>query len=328
MTKYKSTSPNLWQGHIDGTSKDVLRWHQVIQHIDLDEKDPEAPLEYQQGIALLGFCCDAGAEKSRPGAKLAPTAIRRACCNLPFIESETGLFDAGDVFADKDNPEPGQQLLGEKIKQLRRSGYLPIVLGGGHEVSYGIFSGLQPFPGKAEFGIISFDAHFNLQEAGYKGAFDETSIWQMRQFCQQQGHPFHYVAIGIQQYFNTRKLFARARDIAAVHFLAEDFTNDQLEHLLQVVNGIIGNCDLIQLSLDMDVFASAHAPGVNTPTFNGIAPNSMFKRLLRHIMLSGKVASVDISGANPEYDENKRTINLAASIVFDLVQAADKNAAW
>jgi formiminoglutamase len=78
----------------------------------------------------------------------------------------------------------------------------------------------------------------------------------------------------------------------------------------------------------MDVFASPFAPGVSAPSFNGIAPNAMFKRLLRHIVLSGKVNTVDISEVNPIYDVDNRTARLASAFVFDIVQAADINAEY
>jgi formiminoglutamase len=78
----------------------------------------------------------------------------------------------------------------------------------------------------------------------------------------------------------------------------------------------------------MDVFASPFAPGVSAPAFNGIAPNAMFKRLLRHIILSGKVSTVDISEVNPMFDVDNRTARLASAFVFDIVQAADINAEY
>jgi len=50
--------------------------------------------------------------------------------------------------------------------------------------------------------------------------------------------------------------------------------------------------------------------------------------LLRHIILSGKVASVDIAEVNPAYDIDNRTARLAAALIFDMVQAADMNAEY
>ena len=94
------------------------------------------------------------------------------------------------------------------------------------------------------------------------------------------------------------------------------------------INAVMANSDILQLTIDMDVFAACHAPGVSALSYNGIAPNAMFKRLLRHIVFSGKVWSVDIAELNPRYDIDSRTARLAASLIFDIVQAADKNAEY
>jgi formiminoglutamase len=114
----------------------------------------------------------------------------------------------------------------------------------------------------------------------------------------------------------------------AVYILSENFTEDQLEPIITIVNGILGNADVLQLTIDMDVFATPFAPGVSAPSPGGIFPSSMLKRLLRHIILSGKVASVDFAETNPSYDIDNRTSRLAASLIFDIVQAADVNADW
>jgi formiminoglutamase len=90
----------------------------------------------------------------------------------------------------------------------------------------------------------------------------------------------------------------------------------------------MANADVLQLTIDMDVFSSAYAPGVSAGSFNGIQPNTMFKRLLRHIVLSGKLASVDIAETNPMYDIDNSTARLASSVIFDIVQAADINVDW
>ena len=73
---------------------------------------------------------------------------------------------------------------------------------------------------------------------------------------------------------------------------------------------------------------AAQRIGVSASAFNGISPSAMFKRLLRHIVLSGKVSSVDICELNPKFDVDYRTSRLAAAFVFDIVQAADINAEY
>jgi formiminoglutamase len=331
MATYTPTPQVVWHGRVDGSEQDTLRWHQVMQCIDVEKTSLPTIAAHEQGICIIGFNCDEGVRRNsgRQGAAQGPAAIRAACCNFPVIASHIVMADAGDIVCDDTKLEVAQELLGNKIQALRKAGYMPIVLGGGHEVAYANFNGVIPLKPKQEFGIINFDAHFDLREIDAAiGATSGTGIWQMKEYCKKHQNSFHYLVIGIQQYSNTKRLFATADKMDAVYFLAESFCDDQLEHMLHVINGIISNADILQLTIDMDVFAAAHAPGVSAQSFNGISPNSMFKRLVRHIILSGKVASVDIAETNPLYDVDARTARLAASLVFDIVQAADVNADW
>lgn len=329
MATYYPTPQSAWQGRIDGEDPDELRWHQVMQCIDLANETLPIMKESQQGICIIGFCSDDGVlrNKGRTGAAKGPETIRKACVNFPMVASHILMIDAGDVHCTDNRVEQAQKMLGEKIKRIIQAGYLPVVLGGGHEVAYANFNGIIPLEPKQELGVINFDAHFDLREVDPSiGATSGTGIWQMKEYCKTHNTPFHYLPIGIQQYSNTKRLFTIADGMDAIYFLAENFCENHLENMMHVINGIIGNADVLQLTIDMDVFAAAHAPGVSAPSFNGISPNSMFKRIIRHFILSGKVASVDIAETNPLYDLDARTARLAASIVFDIVQAADVNA--
>ncbi|MCU0396052.1 MAG: formimidoylglutamase [Chitinophagaceae bacterium] len=331
MATYQHADPALWNGRTDGDTPDQLRWHQVMHCLDI-EKEP-LPLigPHHQGVAFIGFCSDEGVRRNqgRTGAAAAPRFIREACKNLPLVGSHIILADAGDIVCDTEDLELAQERLGNLVATVRAANYLPIVMGGGHEVAWGNFLGIRPHQKKQEFGIVNFDAHFDLrQPLSPSGTNSGTGIWQMHEWCMENGHPFHYLAIGIQQYANTRRLFETADDMGARYFLAEEFTNDHLEKLVTAINAVMANSDILQLTIDMDVFAACHAPGVSALSYNGIAPNAMFKRLLRHIVFSGKVWSVDIAELNPRYDIDSRTARLAASLIFDIVQAADKNAEY
>jgi len=330
MALYQHADTANWKGRNDGDMPDQLRWHQVVHCINLEKETLPLIGPHHQGIAFIGFCSDEGVRRNqgRVGAVTAPRFIREACKNFPLIGSHIILADVGDVVCNDQDLETAQAALGKIVATAKDANYLPIVLGGGHEVSWANFQGIRPNKKKQEFGIINFDAHFDLREPVKNVGTSGTGIWQMHDWCREHKHPFHYLAIGIQQYSNTRRLFQTADDIGAKYFLAEHFTNDQLEGLITAINAVMANSDILQLTIDMDVFAACHAPGVSAAAYNGIAPNSMFKRLLRHIVFSGKVCSVDLAEVNPLFDIDQRTARLAASIIFDMVQAADMNAEY
>jgi formiminoglutamase len=329
MPFYQYADPAIWAGRTDGQEPDLLRWHQVMHYSNLELQSLPRVANQHQGIALLGFCSDEGVRRNggRPGAAKAPHFLRQACSNLPFIGSHLILADAGDVVCDNEDLEAAQEMLGSRVSQIKQAGYLPIVLGGGHETAWGCFSGIKPTEKNQTFGIIHFDAHFDLRPCTAPGAANSgTGIWQIHDWCRQHRHPFHHLAIGIQQYANTRRLFELADEYGCIYFQADEFTDDQLEHMVTAINGVIANSDVLHLSIDMDVFAACYAPGVSAVAFNGIAPNPMFKRLIRHIVCSGKVACIDLAETNPLFDVDQRTSRLAASIIFDMAQAADANA--
>ncbi len=321
-------APTSWQGRNDGDEPNVQRWHQAIRLIDLGQSTND-PINKSTKIAFIGFCSDEGVRRNHGsvGAKDAPAAIRNACCSFPVHFENIVLYDAGDVLCDDGNLEAAQMLLGEKIQQLISQKIFPIVLGGGHEVAYGNFCGIsQKLPPKSSFSVINFDAHFDLRQVDETvGVTSGTGFWQMAEDCKKSKTEFHYLALGIQDCSNTKLLFDTARNIGALYIKSEEFTNDQLEHILDLLNHVLEASETVQLSIDMDVFTAATAPGVSAPAYNGIPPNAMFKRLLRHIVFSGKVSAIDIAEVNPTYDVDNRTSRLAASLVFDIVQALERN---
>ena len=327
MALYKQTDVGVWAGRTDGFEPDVLRWHQVMRLVNLEENSLPVIGAHYQGIALLGFCSHEGVRRNmgRPGAIDGPRYIRQACCNLPLQQSHIVLLDAGDIICNDQNLEAAQQLLGQKVHQLKEAHYLPIVLGGGHEVSYGSFSHLEYGTKPSSVGVVNFDAHFDLRQPGAEGATSGTGFYQMHQWCAQQKIKFHYLALGIQSASNTRRLFNVADDIGANYIIAEHMHASYEAKVVQAINTIVQQAAIIHLSVDMDVFAAAWAPGVSAPALNGLMPDYFFLRVLRHLVLSGKVGVIDIAELNPEFDIDSRTARLAASLIFEMVNAADLN---
>ena len=202
-----------WKGRIDSeTDYDAFRWHQWVQPIDLN--DGSAPFTGKLGFAFIGFCSDKGVarNKGRTGTALAPDFVRGQMSGLPCTFSqEVKLYDAGDIICDEISLEEGQRELGCAVEEILRRNLFPIVLGGGHETTFGHFQGQHNFlkdKGKTpELGIVNFDAHFDLRPYDM-GNSSGTMFRQMADVCKAEGTPYHYFPIGIQHietYDITRK---------------------------------------------------------------------------------------------------------------------------
>ena len=313
---YRAGHKEDWQGRIDGDGAEHLRWHQVIRTLDLSMET----VLVQPSIVLLGFACDEGVRRNmgRTGAKDGPQAIRKALSNLPSHLPSLKLFDAGDIICPGTSLEEAQQQLGLAISKILTQGGFPLVLGGGHEVTYGHFLGIKKW-GSSNLGIINFDAHFDNREPGENGTSSGTGFWQIEQDQKKVNSALHYLAIGIQQTGNTKALFDRANHTGTIILSAPDFNEKNQGQNTKVLREFLSKIENLYLTIDLDVFASAYAPGVSAPTALGLIPDSYFFIILNLILQSGKLRSVDFAELNPTLDQDQRTARLAAALIDHIV---------
>lgn len=328
---YQPPSTACWSGRVDGEEWEMLRWHQAIQRIDLRMAGLPTLAPTQKGIVLLGFACDEGVRrnKGRVGAAGGPEAIRKACSNFPVHFSETlTLLDGGDIVCRGKDLEGAQRALGIAVTTMLAAGYCPILLGGGHEITYGHYVGVRNFLNlthpTAQIGVINFDAHFDLRESGGEGASSGTGFWQIAQDCRHFNKQFHYLAVGIQPYSNTQHLFGVANAFGVEYSDAQAFNSQNKATLLKQVDAFIDRVDHLYLTFDMDVFAAPYAPGVSATAFQGIVPDAVFREVWQAVLQSGKLISLDVAELNPLFDIDNRTAKLAATLVFDAVHTFSK----
>jgi formiminoglutamase len=328
LNLYKANENHIWQGRNDGESPEDQRWHQRIKTIDLSKEELPVLLPNQKGVAIVGFACDEGVKrnKGRTGAKDGPIEIRQACANFPVhFDSELKFIDAGDVFCNSSELEESQTALSILLTELLKAGYTPLLLGGGHEITFPHYLGTSRFiQSKSEeknIGIINFDAHFDLRKSDLTGATSGTGFYQIANLCKENQCEFHYLPMGIQKKSNTVSLFETARHLNVTVISDEecDFSSHKFwdKHLVPFLEKV----DHIQLTIDLDVFQTAFAPGVSATNASGIIPDLAFYQFLRKLLDEGKVLSLDISELNPTYDIDHRTAKLAASIAFEFLQS-------
>ncbi|MBC9930343.1 formimidoylglutamase [Chitinophaga qingshengii] len=322
---YRPTAASVWTGRIDGTETDLLRWHQVIRTVDLLQA-PLPPLQKgRKGVVFLGFACDEGVRrnKGRIGAAEGPGALRKAIANFPAHFTENAVvFDAGDIVCVDTALEEAQLVLSEAVQAILMAGYLPVLLGGGHEITYGHASGIRKFiQQKGTLGLINFDAHFDIRVPGEEGPSSGTGFWQLAQDCKHSKETFQYLALGIQKNGNTRQLFNIAGEEGATYVGADAFHLNDKDTLLAAIQHFLSQVDHVYLTTCLDVFAAAFAPGVSAAACNGILPGGMFLQCYRAILHSGKVRGVDVAELNPALDQDNRTAKLGAAIIFETLMA-------
>ena len=323
-SNYKPTSNDVWKGRIDSeTDFDAFRWHQWVNLIDLSDENIQ-PYDGELGFAFIGFCCDEGVRRNlgRPGAANGPLSIRQELANLPCnFSSEVALFDAGDINCDNISLEQCQEILSNSVEKLLSLNLFPIVLGGGHEVAFGNYSGLLKHimkkSAKPKIGIINFDAHFDLRPYP-NGGSSGTMFRQISDICSTKSLNYSYFCLGIQKHCNTIHLFKTAQELGANYILATDIIDSNDWNIFERLDDFIKPQDHVHLTICCDVFSTAYAPGVSASQSLGLDPERVLK-FIKYILKSNKVISFDIAEVSPRFDQDNITAELAAIIIFSLV---------
>ena len=300
---------------------DAFRWHQIIEPINL-LGDINVEIA---GFGLLGFCCDKGVLQNlgRIGTSKGPDSIRKELSNLPCsFPATTKIYDCGNIIAADEKMESLQETLSEAIFKMLKHGLFPIVLGGGHEIAYGHYNGIERFldeTKKETLGIFNLDAHFDMRPYE-KGTSSGTMFAQIADDCKAKNKPFSYMVAGIQQYGNTVSLFKKADALKVKYLMAKDINSANMFNVGQDLMRYAKRQENIYFTLCSDVISSAYAPGVSAPQPFGLHPEAILK-LIKMMIRSGKVISFDIAEIAPRFDEDSRSSKLAAIIVFAVINS-------
>tara|TARA_R110001583_G_scaffold8058_3_gene39354 strand:+ start:2460 stop:3458 length:999 start_codon:yes stop_codon:yes gene_type:complete len=319
---YQCIPENFWQGRVDDLDDyDAFRWHQIIEPINL-LGDINVEIA---GFGLLGFCCDKGVLQNlgRIGTSKGPDSIRKELSNLPCsFPATTKIYDCGNIIAADEKMESLQETLSEAIFKMLKHGLFPIVLGGGHEIAYGHYNGIERFldeTKKETLGIFNLDAHFDMRPYE-KGTSSGTMFAQIADDCKAKNKPFSYMVAGIQQYGNTVSLFKKADALKVKYLMAKDINSANMFNVGQDLMRYAKRQENIYFTLCSDVISSAYAPGVSAPQPFGLHPEAILK-LIKMMIRSGKVISFDIAEIAPRFDEDSRSSKLAAIIVFAVINS-------
>lgn len=267
-------------------------------------------------FVMIGCPVDEGVVRNggRAGASGAPSLIRTHLEKMTPPPQEDEAFrklvsfgkDLGDI--EPDTMEEMQQNLGDTIAPWLEKGVPVIILGGGHETSYGHYLGYR----NAEIShhIINLDAHADVRPlkegAGHSGSPFRQILKDSTSFCNS------YQVMGLQP---------QATSVDHKKFVEEHsgqawFKNDVDEILIKHIYSIRkGN---MLTTFDMDAVDQSEAPGVSAPCPYGLS-KSLF---LIATYMAGKnqdVRSMDLVEVNPEYDRDDQTVRLAALGIWNFL---------
>ena len=276
---------------------------------------PQAGSAADLDIAAVGVPMDLGVS-NRPGARFGPRAVRDVERIGPYHptfrtvpKSKVRAADVGDVpFRSRFSLEQSLQDIEWYYDALQAQGVRPLSVGGDHSISYPILKAL----GKgAPLGMVHIDAHCDTM-----GAFDGSKF--------HHGGPFRLavldgvldpertIQIGIRGAANMFWEFSHVSGMTVIYM--EDFMRMGVAAVAERARAVVGDGP-IYVSIDVDGFDPAYAPGTGTPEVGGLQAREglALVRALRGL----KVIGADVVEVAPQYDPTTNTSQLAAQLLFE-----------
>lgn len=296
----------------------------VVTEVETAPDDPRmgkllgarlGPTESPRAV-ILGFPSDEGVRRNggRVGAASGPRAVRAALYRFtadPRLEQFEDFLgrtrDLGDLEISR-NLEADQEHLGEALAPYLAAGVFVIVLGGGHETSYGHFQGYVRAGKKVE--IVNWDAHPDVRELkqgqGHSGSPFRQALEDPSGACRR------YVVAGLEPH-----LVARAH-LAYVQQRGRAVWRDEVspETIASIYDALASPA---LVSFDLDALNQAEAPGVSAPNAGGLRSELW----LSAASAAGRcpaVTSADVVELNPAVDRDGQTARLAALTAWWLLR--------
>ena len=245
----------------------------------------------------------------RPGTRFAPLSIREASCNIELYSITADLFLEDVGFRDHYDVllPPGDTERAARYIELGLRGVLEetnsgliIILGGEHLLTY--FSVKQLINNIDT--LIVFDAHLDTRDEYLGSKLNHATF--LRRLLEAYSD-LNIVHIGSRAYSKEELDFAKKSKIKLYNILASLRGDIKLEEMGRVY-----------ISVDMDVFDPAYAPGVQNPEPLGIDFKTFISILDRIREKSPRVVGVDIVEVNPLVDASNITSILAAKVALEL----------
>ena len=258
-----------------------------------------------------------GTVSYQTGTRNGPRAIITASQQVELFDEEYGkeFTAAGVMTCDPVAPEmAGPREMHESVYQAARQDLAKkkflIALGGEHSLTSGLVRAVKRKHKKLS--VLQIDAHADLR-AEYEGTpYSHAAV--MRRVVE-MGIPV--VAVGIRNYSLGEHQFMKKHGITPVS-VREVRTN--ADWLQQVVEQLTDN---VYVTIDIDGFDPAYAPGTGTPEPGGLDWFQV-NDLLKATAMFRNIVAADVVEVLPQ-PGTAQTEFLAAKLVYKLIAHVDAN---
>jgi agmatinase len=223
-------------------------------------------------VAVVGAPMD-DLVSDRPGARLAPRAIRAASSPPgPHLEvkldafAELRVVDYGDAPVIPADPVTSHAAIEAAVGEVLGAGVIPLVLGGDHSITEPSVRACAAAHGPV--GIVHFDTHTDTGEEVFGVEFSHGTF--MRRIID-AGHvdASRYAQIGLRGYWPGEAEFAWQAERGITSLFMHDVRDLGIREVVRRAIEAVGPGPTY-LTVDVDVLDPAFIPGTGTPEPGGM----------------------------------------------------------
>jgi agmatinase len=223
-------------------------------------------------VAVVGAPMD-DLVSDRPGARLAPRAIRGASSPPgPHLEVKVDAFaelrvvDFGDAPVIPADPVRSHAAIEATVGEVLAAGAMPVVLGGDHSITEPSVRACAGVHGPV--GVVHFDTHTDTGEEVFGVEFSHGTF--IRRIVD-AGHvdPSRYAQIGLRGYWPGETEFAWQAERGITSLFMHDVRDLGIREVVRRAVEAVGPGPTY-LTVDVDVLDPAFIPGTGTPEPGGM----------------------------------------------------------
>jgi len=281
--------------------------HVPTNFLELDAEDADYG---RARYAVLPVPYDGGAS-FRTGARLAPAAIIEASHHCETLDEEllaefhhVGIATLKAVATNRAGPEAMHHDIFEAARHVVRDGKTLLGIGGDHSVTSGLVRAVMTRHEKLS--VLQLDAHTDLRDRFEQTPYSHACV--MRR-CHELGATI--VPVGVRSFCAEESRFMRDHNIVP---LTSHACRDSEDWMSSVIASLGQN---VYVSLDIDVFDPAYAPGTGTPEPGGLDWFTV-TALLRRVATQRRLVGADVVEVIP-LPGQAVTEMLAARLLYKLI---------
>lgn len=223
------------------------------------------------------------------------------------------IVDYGDVAVDNNSTERSMRHIRETVREIARTGAVPMIVGGDHSLEYPNVAGLADVYGKEKVSVIHFDSHYDAWWGGAHLIGHGYPVYRLIN----EGHvrAADYIQVGLRSSGPDKSGFEWMREQGMrYHNMAEVEARGWDAVLDRVVAEASEEGRKLHISFDIDVLDPAFAVATGTPVPGGLTMREAIP-IVRRLCAESNVVGFDLVELHPALDPTYKTTLNSAHII-------------